>query len=165
MESVKKGYDQQREDLLLNGCGWETDAYRLFSISVFASSSARGWLTLPAESNAFFMRAQHWRDLGGWDERFESPGGGLANLDMWARACADQQAEVIMLLGEATFHQVHGGVATNAAASPWEAFEAEYVRLRGAAFRMPERRALFFGDMPAPALASLRQSLEAMAET
>ena len=120
MESLKNGYSQSIEDKLLAQSGWQDDGYRLFGISAFAGSSAGGWFELPAESNAVFLRAAHWRDLGGLDERFVSPGGGLVNLDLWSRICGDADGELILLLGEATFHQFHGGVATttSGAASP-----------------------------------------------
>ena len=159
MESVKRGYNQAIEDELLAGSGWETDGYRLFAISAFAGSSAGGWFELPAESNAFFLRAEHWRALGGWDERFRTPGGGLVNLDTWSRACSDPEGEVIMLLGEATFHQVHGGIATNNADAPQALFHEEYVRIRGRAYERPTRRPLYFGDAPDVIRPSLKQSL------
>ena len=148
MESVKQGYDQMVEDALLAGSGWEDDGYRLFQISSFAGSSAGGWFELPAESNAVFLRAEHWRALGGWDERFRTPGGGLANLDTWSRICADREGELIMLLGETTFHQVHGGIATNSENPPHAEFHAEYVRIRGREYARPTRTPLFFGYLP-----------------
>ena len=43
----------------------------------------------------------------------------------------------IMLLGEATFHQVHGGVATNAPVSRWDEFNREYAAIRGHGFERP----------------------------
>jgi glycosyltransferase involved in cell wall biosynthesis len=148
VQSVKHGYNQAVENDLLAHSGWEADGYRLFAISTFAGSSIGGWFVLPAESNAFFLRAGHWRDLGGWDEGFVTPGGGLVNLDTWARACADPEAELIMLLGEATFHQVHGGVATNSADLPYELFHEEYVRLRGHPYERPTRQPRYFGTLP-----------------
>jgi Glycosyl transferase family 2 len=129
--TVQAGYDRAAEDRLLAGVRWEEDPYRLFDIAVFAESSASGWFTAPAETNALFMRQSSWRALRGYDPAFKSPGGGLANLDIWARICANPHMRPCLLLGEATFHQVHGGVATNAARSPWDAFHAEYVRIRG----------------------------------
>jgi glycosyltransferase involved in cell wall biosynthesis/predicted O-methyltransferase YrrM len=144
MESVKHGYDQAVEDALLVQSGWENDGYRLFSISTFAGSSACGWFELPTESNALFLRAEHWRALGGWDERFVTPGGGLVNLDMWSRVCADFDGELIMLLGEATFHQVHGGIATNNLDPPGALFQEEYVRIRGSRRTRPTRSPIFF---------------------
>ena len=160
MESIKHGYNEAVEDELLADTGWEADGYRLFTISVFAGSSSGGWFELPAESNAFFLRAEHWRALGGWDEGFVTPGGGLANLDTWARACADPTDELIMLLCEATFHQVHGGVATNNPNSPFELFHEEHKRLRGRPYERPTRQPLHFGTLPEIARPSLRFSLE-----
>jgi len=147
-ESIKRGYNQAVEDALLARSGWEADGYRLFAISSFAASSSGGWFALPTESNALFLRATHWRALGGWDHRFVSPGGGFANLDTWARACADPSGSVIILLGEATFHQIHGGVATNSLNPPMVLFHEEYMRLRGHAYRPPTREPLFFGALP-----------------
>ena len=160
MESVKNGYNQAVEDKLLANSGWEADGYRLFTISAFAGSSSGGWFELPAESNAFFLRAEHWRGLGGWDEGFMTPGGGLANLDTWARVCADPTSELIMLLGEATFHQVHGGIATNSLDPPQALFHEEYVRLRGRAYERPTRQPLYFGTLPETLRTSLKFSLE-----
>ena len=160
MRSVLNGYDQATEDALLASIDWEDDGYRLFEISSFAGSSERGWFELPAESNAVFLMAEHWRALGGYDAGFLTPGGGLANLDLWARVCADESAEVIMLLGEATFHQVHGGVATNSLVSRWDLFEAEYIRLRGHPYRPPSRQPVFFGRLPNSAASSLRLSVQ-----
>jgi len=162
MESVKLGYDQAVEDQLLSQSGWENDGYRLFSISSLAGSSAGGWFELPAESNALFLRAEHWRAVGGWDERFVTPGGGLVNLDVWSRVCADTEGELIMLLGEATFHQVHGGIATNNPDTPHELFQDEYVRIRGRPYTRPTRRPLYFGTLPETAKPSLKFSVSRM---
>jgi glycosyltransferase involved in cell wall biosynthesis len=144
-ESIREGYNQAIEDELLARSAWEEDGYRLFAISAFAESASGGWFELPKESNALFLRAAHWRALGGWDEGFVTRGGGYANLDIWGRACADPEAEVIVLLGEATFHQVHG---ENRPASLEALFYQEYRRLRGRDYERPTRRPLFFGAMP-----------------
>jgi SAM-dependent methyltransferase len=159
-ESVKRGYNQAVEDELLAGSGWEADGYRLFTISTLAPSSGGGWFELPAESNAFFLRAGHWRALGGWGEGFMKPRGGLVNLDTWARVCADPTGEVIMLLGEATFHQIHCGIATNNLNPPFAPSHEEYMRLRGRAFERPTRQPLYFGTLPETMRTTLRFSLE-----
>ena len=162
MESVKKGYCQATEDAMLSGIGWEDDGYRLFEISALAGSSAGGWFELPAESNAVFLRAEHWRALAGFDERFTTPGGGLANLDIWSRICADETGELIMLLGEATFHQVHGGIATNSLNPPQQSFYEEYASIRGRPYARPIRRPLYFGSLADQAKSSLKRSIERM---
>jgi hypothetical protein len=163
MRSVAAGYDQATEDRLLASIDWEADGYRLFEIAVPGASSSRGWFVLPPETNALFMKRAQWQALGGYDPAFVTPGGGLANLDTWARACADPEAEVVLLLGEATFHQVHGGVATNAVASPYADFLAEFHRIRGHAFRMPVRAPLFVGRVPPPLHPSLAASIAPLA--
>jgi len=79
------------------------------------------------------MRRDDFLRIGGMDERFASPGGGLANLDFFNRAHALPDVSPIMLLGEATFHQFHGGVASNAPAGehPWQRMAEEYRQVRG----------------------------------
>ena len=146
MESIFEGYNQDVEDTLLDRCEWEKDGYRLFRISSFAGSSADGWFALPAETNAIFLSRSHWQDLnGGYDVRFTTPGGGLANLDLWRRLADDPTTGLILLLGEGTFQQIHGGVATNALKSPWEEFRGEYRSIRGVEYARPTRRPLLYG--------------------
>ncbi len=159
MESVNEGYDQATEDRLLAESGWGENGYRLFEIAVLAGSSQGGWFTTPAETNALFLTAEHWREIGGYDEGFETPGGGLANLDVWKRVCEDPEGELIMLLGEATFHQVHGGVATNSPISKWDMFQEEYQRLRGVAYSAPTRPALQYGVLHPRAMRSVKGAM------
>lgn len=160
MRSVLAGYDQVVEDRLLASIDWEEDPYRLFAISVFAGSSENGWFVTPSETNALFLTRAHWQELGGYDARFVTPGGGLANLDIWERLCADPLARIILLMGEATFHQVHGGVATNALQSPWDRFHDEYVAIRGKPYTPPQVEPLIIGRASPASLPSLRQSLD-----
>jgi glycosyltransferase involved in cell wall biosynthesis len=157
--SVPLGYDQQEEDRLLDSVDWTVDGYRLFDISVFASSSAGGWFAPMAESNAVFLTKKLWAELGGYDERFRSPGGGLVNLDTYARACALPDIQLITLLGEGTFHQVHGGVATNAKVHPWNTFHDEYVAIRGHPFTKPDAVPLFVGFVDRHVLPSIALSV------
>lgn len=140
MDAVHKGYDQSAEDRLLDGAGWQADGYRLFSISCLAGSSAGGWFVLPPETNALFLSRALYHQLGGFDEAFTSSGGGLINHDFWNRVCESDRARIVMLLGEGTFHQFHGGAATNARISPWQAFTEEYARIRGRPYA-PARKA------------------------
>ena len=76
---------------------------------------------------------------------FQSPGGGLINHDIWNRVCETGTSNLIMLLGEGTFHQVHGGVATNSLQSPWDGFVREYENIRGKPYRRAEGPFRVFG--------------------
>jgi hypothetical protein len=144
MQSIHDGYDQSEEDRLLESIDWEANPYGLFKVSALAGSSAGGWFAPIAESNALFMSRQLWGQLGGYEELFECEGGGLVNLDTYVRACAIPQSELLMLLGEGTFHQVHGGVVTNSLTGRWDEFHAEYVRVRGRPFVIPSRERTYF---------------------
>ncbi len=158
MTSVLKGYNQDEEDRLLAQVRWTEDGYRLFDIAVLTGSSQEGWFGAIAESNAIFMRKPLWNELGGLDEKFKAPGGGLVNLDTLARAVRLPQVSVVTLLGEGTFHQVHGGVATNATYNTWDAFHAEYKKIRGHAFETPTYQSIYLGSVPLITLASIENS-------
>jgi len=159
-DSVLRGYNQEREDRLLSGCCWEEDGYRLFDISVFAGSSSRGLFMPMGESNALFLTRAMWDELGGLDERFGSPGGGLVNLDAYVRACALPDSQLMILLGEGTFHQVHGGASSNAKASPWKRFHDEYVDIRGHAFERPDNAPVYVGQVSRHALPFIQASAQ-----
>jgi glycosyltransferase involved in cell wall biosynthesis len=145
-DAMNEGYDAQQEDALLAQCEWKVDGYRLFDISVFDESCGPTWLTPMAESNALFMSRHLWSELQGFDEQFVSRGGGLVNLDTWRRAVQLPDVTVVSLMGEATFHQIHGGVATNGTHDAIREFFAEYQKIRGVEFEIPNVSYSLFGQ-------------------
>ena len=169
--AVQAGYDRAREDALLAKIDWPQDGYRLFEIGTPDESSAEGWLKPIAETNALFMRREIWKQLGGMDERFASAGGGLVNLDMFARAVEMPGARLVVLLGEATFHQLHGGVATNLhpdhVMDAWTKWAAEYQGIRGKPYSIPKpsHPLSYIGPLPRPALAHLTRNIIAPIRT
>jgi hypothetical protein len=156
-------YDQATEDGLLAASGWEEDGYRLFKIATFASTAAKGWFDLPAETNALFLTREHWQALGGYDPVHTEPGGWIASCEMWMRACADPSGRVILLLGEATFHQTHGGATTSAAITEyWPRLRADLRRLR-ARYPLEHVEPLFIGRMTDAMAVATRTSLQVAA--
>lgn len=153
-QSVLEGYDQRVEDDLLERSGWKADGYRLYLASRSFADRGGGWFGCLPESGCVGLRKASYRALGGFDERFESPGGGLVSLDFFERAVGDAALEYVMLLGEGTFHQFHGGVASNAppAEHPYAKFSQEYQRIRGKHFAPSLRRPYFLGHLPDQAL-------------
>jgi tetratricopeptide (TPR) repeat protein len=158
------GYDQAREDALLASIDWPRDGYRLFEIGTLDESSVEGWLLPIAETNALFMRRELWTMLQGLDERFDFPGGGLVNLDIYARALEVPNSRRVLLLGEGTFHQVHGGVATNQhpeqISQSMAKWLTQYEQIRGRPYSIPnpERPPTYVGTLPRPALAHFVRS-------
>lgn len=156
--SMRSGYDQAREDALLAAIEWPKDGYRLFEIGTMDESSVEGWFQPIAEANALFMRRELWEELGGMDERFDVLGGGYVNLDIFRRAMGLNDARLVLLLGEATFHQLHGGVATNLpverVADAQSAWADQYRRIRGQDYTKPAQSGppTYLGTLPRPAL-------------
>ena len=145
--SVFDGYCAEAEDQLLASVRWRDDGYRLFEISALAGSSEAGWFGCISETNGLFMDRALWNELGGLDERFEAPGGGVVNLDLWQRAVAISGGHPWMILGEGSFHQVHGGVATNGPVEDRAAMMAEYEAIHGHPFVRPSYQAHFVGSL------------------
>lgn len=156
--SMQCGYDQLREDALLDSIDWPSDGYRLFEIGAMDESSVDGWFQPIAESNGLFLRRELWDLLGGVDERFDAPGGGLINFDTFCRALEQPDAELVILLGEATFHQLHGGFNTNASherqVDNWTGWAKQYSAIRGRPVEVPRPRSAptLVGTLPRAAL-------------
>jgi len=142
-----EGHNQTMEDELLEATGWKQNGYRLFSISSVALSSKRGFFSSLSESNCFSLRKDDFVKIGLYRPEFKSPGGGLCNLEVFNRLNEAEWLQPVMLLGEATFHQFHGGVATNVPIEqhPWESMEREYAQIVGERYRPRFRPPLYLG--------------------
>jgi len=158
MEADAVGWDQAAEDALLAGLDWERDGYQLFGVSTLAASSGRGWFGPIGESSALFLPRALWEELGGLDERFDLPGGGLVNHDLYRRACELDRTELVVLLGEGTFHQFHGGAATSRRLT-WDVMHDQYEQLRGRAYRPPSRSPWYVGHVRPEIMGHLQESL------
>jgi hypothetical protein len=162
--SMQSGYGKETEDTLLGQIGWPDDGYRLFEISALADSCNDGWFLPMGESSCLFVSRSDYERLGGYDTRFDLPGGGLVSQDTYRRACAMKGAELVVLLGEGTFHQIHGGVSTNASqesfATRYRAWSEQYRVLRGGPHERPRKTPHFLGHLPPQARPFLLFSAE-----
>ena len=137
------GHDEQTDQRLLEHVDWMRDGYRLFEISVFfRGRHQHGYLLPLMESNCVFFSRAAYHAIGGVDRRFDMPGGGMVNLDLYKRLVERPAAELFVTAGEGTFHQFHGGVTTKADGSRealLRSFRDQYLEIRGEPYTMPEQ--------------------------
>lgn len=106
-------YDETTERILLNDANWKEDGYRLFTIANISEANPRGVFQPFMECNCIFTSLANWQRIGGADEAFHFPGGGGLNLHMYRSLGLLKEVEYFIVLpGEGSFHQYHGGVST-----------------------------------------------------
>ncbi len=154
------GYTREMEDEVFGGLGWPEDGYALFRAGVpMDGPMTTHWFRGMAESNCMFLPASLWREIGGFDEGFDEPGAGLANLDLFSRTIQAAKGPLVGLLGEATFHQFHGGTTTNVSDEKKDRlvrdFMVKYQEVKGEAFRNADMSSLTFRGR-FPAIAALK---------
>ena len=158
METVAAGYDEAVEDALLEQISWPEDGYRLFDISTPFRIEPGGvrpkalWLVRQFESNCLFMRRASFDAVGGCEERFDLPGGGILMPDLYRELGRMPDATLVQLLGEASFHQVHGGTSTNVTRdeqkAKWQEYLRQYKSVRGEPYEVCQKPLHYFGHMP-----------------
>ena len=156
-EAIDAGYDQAYEDRLFERDRWPHDGYRLFEIGNFIGD--RDWFDGLWESNCLFVQRELLEQVGGFDESFSMPGGGYANLDLFERLAATPGVTVAGMLGEGSFHQLHGGTTTNQPDvaerhARLMAYRHHYEALRKRPFRGPGKPRHFVGRVSGAALRS-----------
>jgi cephalosporin hydroxylase/glycosyltransferase involved in cell wall biosynthesis len=148
-DAVRDGYNQAFEDQLFRRIEWPLDGYRLFDIAHFAGD--RDWFDGLWESNCIFVPRGLLKQYGAFDERFAVPGGGYANLEFYERMARTPGVNVVTMLGEGSFHQVHGGTTTNA--DPYRRralnfmYRDDFEELTGRPFRGAAKTLHFVGTM------------------
>lgn len=155
--SVAHGYDKLVEDELLERIQWPEDGYRLFEVGISLRSGANRltWFNRMFESNCLFLKRSLFIDLGGAEELFDFPGGGFLNLDIFKRAVESPGVTPIQIIGEGSFHQLHGGITTNSSGderdSRLDKYRKQYVQIRGHNEIMAKVSFLYLGHMPTTA--------------
>lgn len=161
-DAARSGYSADEEQQMLAAMGWLEDGYRLFQRAVLSASCRDGYLRPLGESNCIALSRRDFRRVGRFDEAFVTLGGGFVNLDFYRRA-VDACRRLVVLPGEGTFHQFHGGATTGAPAVDRDALlddmRAEYQRIRGQVHAPPQRKPLLLGEVSQLALPFLAHSV------
>jgi glycosyltransferase involved in cell wall biosynthesis len=168
-EAVKTGYGVHAERHLLSSISWPEQGYRLFEIACFSRSSEPGIFLPNSESNSISMPKEIWDKLGGCDPSFNMCGGGFVNLDLYKQACAYPDVQHVILPGEGTFHQYHGGVTTGGKRGKDRdtlmlAIINQYRELRGEDYFSPVTTPVYLGEISTQAQKFVLESSKRIAE-
>ncbi len=112
-ESALEGYCEAVEEKLLDSINWRDDGYQLFGISSISGANPNGYLQPIMECNCLFAPMRSFREIGFADPRFTLRGGGAINLHMFRSLGLLPRSRLVVLPGEGSFHQFHGGVTTS----------------------------------------------------
>jgi hypothetical protein len=169
------GYDEAAERALLRGIEWPSNGYRLFEISTLSSANRHGVFHPFMESNCVFCPKASYEAIGGADPRFDLPGGGSVNLYLYRKLAMLPASRLVVLPGEGSFHQFHGGVTTTHPGprlgprlGPGEesldevlaAHKSQLASILGAPFEAPKREPMLLGAVTSFAQPQLAFSSE-----
>lgn len=155
------GYNEQVEVELLTKTDWKNNGYDLFKISVFSGANPKGFLGRFLESNCLFCRRESFERIGRADPRFVLPGGGSVNIYMYHALTRLPESRLVVLAGEGSFHQFHGGVTTEEVDDRDERIRSHQKNLAqifGGAFRGFHRQPLILGVFPGQVQRFVRMS-------
>ena len=116
----------RRESNRLKHLNWPEDGYRLFEYSVYPGENYQRSYFGAIESNCLITTKEVLETCGGFDERFDEPGAGFANLELFSRLIHRTENTYVILPGEGSFHQDHGGTTTGNTPDERERLVEEY---------------------------------------
>jgi hypothetical protein len=151
MQHLDSTYTEETDRRLLAEVGWPASGYGVFQVSSMSWANRRGFLRPYIECNCLFLPRQTLRDLGDADERFDLPGGGALNLFLYRQAVMHPRSRLVVLPGEGSVHQVHGGVTTTAQADRdalLAQIKAQLDAILGEPFSSPTVEPLLLGTLP-----------------
>ncbi|MEM8498533.1 MAG: glycosyltransferase [Pseudomonadota bacterium] len=159
--SVDAGHDENTEQAMLDSIDWFAHGYRLFDISLFSLANDKGYFHPLLESNCIVFSRKLYEEVGGMHEGFQNPGGGCVNLDFYRQLALEPDSTLIVLAGEGSFHQYHGGVTTmqhDELDSMLQSHHDELKRIRGEYYKAVRKEPVIFGAITRHSLSYLEYS-------
>ena len=154
----------ESERKLLKEIDWKKNGYRLFEQACFSVGNRNGFFHPFMECSALFCSKVAMKKIGGADSRFTYPGGGSFNLHLYRQLGLLAENQLIILPGEGSFHQYHGGVTTSRMTDRQDHLEKFNEQLNGywgGQFKALTREPFFYGSIPKQALPFLLNSAQA----
>jgi len=124
LRSVENAFEVEEE--ALRELGWPANGYALFDYAVIPGEVVNKHTLDAIETNCLITTREVLADCGGYDERFDEAGGGLANIEIFHRLTHDESNQYISFPGEGSFHQDHGGTTTALTSEQRDKLVAEY---------------------------------------
>ena len=150
--SMLEGYCEAVEAELMASIDWPADGYKLFEISCLSGTSTSGFFKPIGESNCYCVPKAVWESVEGFDPAFTETGGGQVNLDFFKRTVELPDTVLVILPGEGSFHQFHGGITTGtqgeSRVKSMEDHFNQYAQLRGGPYQSPDKRPIYLGSLP-----------------
>ncbi|MEM1036771.1 MAG: hypothetical protein AAGI14_08445 [Pseudomonadota bacterium] len=139
------------EEWFLKRRDWPKNGYALFDFAHRPGEEPlRDYISTP-ESNCLITTKNVFDDCGAFDERFDEPGAGFANLEIFLRLANHPQNNYVILPGEGSFHQDHDGTTTGKSPQTREAavqrFKAKYRKIVGNEILLNPRSPFLYGHV------------------
>ena len=157
------GYNEDVEKDLLGTVDWKQNGYLLFEICSLSEANRSGYLSPIMECNCLFCSRESFEKTGRADERFNLPGGGMINLHLLRCLSMLPESKVVVLPGEGSFHQYHGGVTTQESGQHEaliKSFHEQYEKLMGHPLKLYPREPMMIGAVTGWAQKFLQKSAE-----
>lgn len=146
--STEAAHDEALEIELLKGIDWFNHGYRLFDISCFSGANDKGFFHPLMESNCIAFHRTLLDTVGGLHEGYQTPGGGSVNLDFYRQLALLEDSPLVILAGEGSFHQFHGGVTTMQQSDLDDVLQShrdEMKRIRGSYYKAVRKEPHIYG--------------------
>lgn len=105
---------EESEQRQLVHVDWKRNGYALFDVASASPAFEKGFFNPFLEASCLFATRESLERMGGADLRFGLEGGGQVCAFLYGELMNLPEARLVVLAGEGTFHQFHGGVTTSA---------------------------------------------------